>query len=44
MSGSCRLDRVSNVKIGLECQILVYLLTTTEFYNLAHIQGIIRVY
>ena len=35
MSGSCHLDRVSNVEIGVECQILVIVifLTATEFYN-----------
>ena len=42
MSGSCHSDRASNVKIGVECQILVIVifLTAAEFYNLGHIQGI----
>ena len=43
--GSCHLDRASNVKIGVECQIFVIvILTAAEFYNLGHIQGIIRVH
>ena len=29
MSGSCHLDRVSNVKIGVECQIFVIVI----FFN-----------
>ena len=41
MSGSCHLDRSSNFEIGVECQIFV---TVAEFYNLGHIQGIIRVH
>ena len=46
MSASCPLDRASNVKIGFECQIfvIVIFLTAAEFYNLGHIQGIIRVH
>ena len=48
MSGSCHLDRASNVKIGVECQISICycyrFLTADEFYNLGHIQGIIRVH
>ena len=45
MSGSCHLDRASNVEIGVECEIFVIFtfLTAPEFYNLGHIQGIIRV-
>ena len=40
MSGSCHLDRASNVEIGVECQIfVVFFLTATEFYNLGHILG-----
>ena len=44
MSGSCHLDRASNVKIGVECQIfvIVIFLTATKFYNLGHIQGILK--
>jgi hypothetical protein len=46
MPGSNHLDRATNVEIGVECQILVLLsfLTEAEFYNLWHIQGIIRVH
>ena len=46
MSGSCHLDRASNVEIGVECQMFVIaiFLTAVEFYNLGHIQGIIRVH
>ena len=46
MSGSCHLDRASNVEIGGECQIfvIVIFLTAAEFYNLGHIQGIIMVH
>ena len=46
MSGSCHLDKASNVKIGVECQIFVVVifLTAAEFYNLEHIQGMIRMY
>ena len=47
MSGSCHLDRASNVEIGVERQIFVivfFFLTSAEFYNLGHIQGIIRVH
>ena len=47
MSGSCHLDRALNVKIGVECQIFViviFFLTAAKFYNLGHIQGIIRVH
>ena len=46
MSGSCHLDWASNVKIGVECQIfvIVIFLTVAEFYNLGHIQGIIRMH
>ena len=45
MSGSCYLDGVSNVEIGVECQIffIAIFLSPAEFYNLWHIQGIIRV-
>ena len=44
MSGSCHLDRVSNVEIGVECKylLLVFYLTGAKFYNLGHIQGIIK--
>ena len=33
MSGSCHLDRASNVEIGVECQIfvIVIFLTASEF-------------
>ena len=43
ISGSCHLDRASNVEIGVECQtfVIFIILTATEFYNLGHIQGII---
>ena len=46
MSGSCHLEGELNVKIGVECQIFVTIifLTAVEFYNLGHIQGIIRVH
>ena len=47
MSGSCHLDRASNVEIGVECQIKLLLLsslTAAELYNLGYIQGIIRVH
>ena len=46
MSGSCHLNRVLNIEIGDECQIFVIFisLTMTEFYNLGHIPGIIRVH
>ena len=39
------MNRASNFKIGVECQIfvIVVFLTVAEFYNLGHIQGIIRV-
>ena len=40
MSGSCHLDRALNVKYLL----LLYFLTVADFYNLGHIQGIIRVH
>ena len=42
--GSCHLDRASNVKISVECQIFVTVtfLFRAKFYNLGHIQGIIR--
>ena len=40
MSGSCHLDRASNVQISVECQLFVIV---AEVYNLGHIQGIIRV-
>ena len=42
MSGSCHLDRASNVEIGVEWQtfVIVIFLTATEFYNLGQIQGI----
>ena len=42
MSGSCHL----NVVIDVECQIyvIVVFLTVAEFYNLGHIQGIIRLF
>ena len=44
MSGACHLDRASNVEIGVECQIfvIVIFLTASKFYNLGHIQGMIR--
>jgi hypothetical protein len=44
MSGSCHLDRALNVEIGVECQILSFFLTEAKFYNLGHIQSIIRVH
>ena len=47
MSGSCRLDRVLNVEIGVEYQIYVIVIsffTAAEFYNLVKIKGIIRVW
>ena len=46
MSGSCHLDRASNVEIGVECQmfVIVIFLTVAKFYNLGHIQGIITVH
>ena len=46
MSRSCYLERASNVKIGVECQIfdIVIFLTATKFYNLGQIQGIITVH
>ena len=46
MSGSCHLDRALDAEIGVECQIFLLLsfLTAAEFYNLGHIQGIIRVH
>jgi hypothetical protein len=46
MSGSCHLDRALNVVIDVECQIyvIVVFLTVAEFYNLGHIQGIIRLF
>ena len=42
MSGSCHLDRASNIEIGVEHQIFLLLsfLTSAEFYNLGHIQGL----
>ena len=45
MPGSCHLDRAWNVKIGVECQIfiIIVIITSAEFYNLGHIQGIIGV-
>ena len=44
MFSSCHLERASNVEIGVECQIflIVIFLTATEFYNLGHTQGIIK--
>jgi len=35
----------ANVEIGVECQIFVIVICSTvaKFYNLGHIQGIIRV-
>ena len=46
MSSSCHLDRASNVEIGVECQIFVIVISFNwgKFYNLGHIQGIIRVH
>ena len=41
MSGSCHLDRALNVEIGV---VLLSFLTAAKFYNLGHIQGIIRVH
>ena len=46
MSGSCYLDKALNVEIGVECQIFVTVIffdCGNYFYNLGHIQGIIRV-
>ena len=44
MSGSSHLDRASNVKIGVEYQIFVIVIFfyCGQFYNLGHIQDIIR--
>ena len=41
MSGSCHLDRASNVEIGVECQIfvIVFFFNYNRFYNLGHILG-----
>jgi len=47
MSGSCHLDRALNVETGVEFQIFViaiFFKCGAEFYNLGHIQGIIRVH
>ena len=47
MSGSRRLDRVLNVKIGVEFQIFVFViffLTVAEFYNFGYIEVILRVH
>ena len=45
MSGSCQLDRASNVKILIECQIFVVIfLTEAEFYNLGYIKGVVSVH
>ena len=46
MSGSCHLDRALNDEIGVECEIfiIVIFLPAVEFYNLEHIQGIMRVH
>ena len=45
MSGSCHLDRASNVEIGVECQIFaIVIFFNCRFYNLGYIQGIIRVH
>ena len=41
MSGSCHLDRALNVEIGVK--YLLLLSSAPKFYNLGHIQGIIRV-
>ena len=40
MSGSCHLNRASNLEIGVKCQIFVNVifLTAAEFYNLGHIR------
>ena len=41
---SCHLARALNIEIGVEFQIFVTVfLTAAKFYNLGHIQGIIRV-
>ena len=44
MSGSRHLDRVWNVKLVLnvKCLLLSSVLIVTKFYNLGHIQGIMR--
>ena len=48
MSRSCHLDRASNVEIGIELNVkyllMLSFLSAVEFYNLGHIQGIIRVH
>ena len=46
MSGSCHSDRASMSKLVLnvKCLLLLSFLTATEFYNLGHIQGIIKGY
>ena len=43
MSGSCHLDRASNVKIGVECQIfvIVIFLTVVQFSNLVKFGAIL---
>ena len=46
MFDSCHLDRVSNVEIVVECQILVVVIfvNSGQELNLGHIQGIIGVH
>ena len=44
---SCHLARALNIEIGVEFQIFVtviFFLIAAKFYNLGHIQGIIRVH
>ena len=42
MSGSCHLDGVWNVQIGVESQIFVsFLFTVSKFFNSGHIKGVL---
>ena len=38
------MDRVLKLVLNVKYLLLLYFLIATEFYNLEHIQGIIRVY
>ena len=44
MSGSFHLDRASKLVFNVKYLSLLSFLTATEFYNLGHIQGTIRVH
>ena len=44
MSGSCHLDRASKLVLNVKYLLLLSFLTGAEFYNLGHIQGMIRVH